>query len=75
MYATESSWPESWDDILMRTDSVLDVADIDRFTESLGHDVTEIRIQGGMHDLVLSAKPVRERVYAELFAWLHAKGL
>lgn len=75
MYATESSWPEQWDDILLRTDSVLDVADIDRLTECLGSDVTEIRIQDGMHDLVLSAKPVREQVYQELFAWLQAKGL
>jgi alpha-beta hydrolase superfamily lysophospholipase len=75
MYATESSWPEQWDDILLRTDSVLDVADIDRLTECLGTDVTEIRVQDGMHDLVLSSKPVRERVYQELFAWLKAKGL
>lgn len=75
MFSTESSWPTAWDDILLRTDSVLDVADIDRFAECLGHDVTEIRIEDGMHDLVLSAKPVREKVYQELFAWLRAKGL
>jgi alpha-beta hydrolase superfamily lysophospholipase len=75
MFSTESTWPTDWDDILLRTDSVLDVADIDRFAETLGHDVTEVRIKGGMHDLVLSAKPVREKVYQELFAWLRAKGL
>lgn len=75
MFSTESGWPTGWDDILLRTDSVLDVADIDRFAEGLGHDVTEVRIKGGMHDLVLSAKPVREKVYQELFAWLRAKGL
>lgn len=75
MFSTESSWPTGWDDILLRTDSVLDVADIDRFAEELGHDVTEVRIKGGVHDLVLSAKPVRENVYQELFAWLQAKGL
>ena len=75
MYSTESSWPTGWDDILLRTDSVLDVADIDRFSNGLGHDVTEVRIKGAMHDLVLSAKPVREKVYQELFMWLHAKGI
>ena len=75
MFSTESAWSTAWDDILLRTDSVLDVADMDRFAEGLGHDVTEIRIKDGLHDLVLSAKPVRETVYQELFAWLRAKGL
>jgi alpha-beta hydrolase superfamily lysophospholipase len=74
MFSTESSWAESWDDILLRTDSVLDVSDIDRYAEALGPDVTEVRIEGGMHDLVLSAKPVREKVYQELFAWLRSRG-
>ena len=75
MFSTESAWSTAWDDILLRTDSVLDVADMDRFAEGLGHDVTEIRIKDGLHDLVLSAKPVRETVYQELFAWFLAKGL
>ena len=32
--------------------------------------VTVKAIAGGLHDLVLSPKPVRETVYLELFAWL-----
>jgi alpha-beta hydrolase superfamily lysophospholipase len=34
--------------------------------------VTLVRIDGGMHDLVLSAPPVREKVFAELDQWLTA---
>jgi alpha-beta hydrolase superfamily lysophospholipase len=75
MFSSESSWAKSWDEIFLRTDAVLDVADIERFADALGPDVTKVRIQGGMHDLTLSAKPVREQVYRELFAWLRAKTL
>ena len=30
-------------------------------------------IENGMHDLVLSSAPVREKVYSELFKWLNFK--
>lgn len=72
MCSTESSSPEQWDDILLRTDSVLDVRDISRLADRLGDQVTRIRIAGGMHDLILSARPVREHVYRELFRWTGA---
>jgi alpha-beta hydrolase superfamily lysophospholipase len=72
MCSTESSSPKVWNDILLRTDSVLDVTAISRLSERLGNQLTRIRIQDGMHDLVLSTAPVRERVYRELFTWTDA---
>ncbi|MGE0542448.1 MAG: alpha/beta hydrolase [Dehalococcoidia bacterium] len=72
MCSTESSNPKVWDDVLLRTDSVLDVTDISRLADRLGDIVTRIRIDGGMHDLVLSAAPVREGVYRALFTWTDA---
>ena len=74
MFSTESSRPKKFDPILYRTDSVLDVADIDRFADGIGSDVTKIRIPSGVHDLVLSAKAVRENVYQELFDWIRSRG-
>ena len=74
MFSTESSWPKEWSDVLYRTDSVLDVADIDRFSDVIGSDVTKVRIKDGVHDLVLSQKPVRENVYRELFDWVRSRG-
>lgn len=74
MCAAASSAPSGWDDVLMRTDSVLDVERIARYATRLGPHVTCIRIEDGMHDLVLSAAPVRARVYAELERWLEAYG-
>jgi hypothetical protein len=73
MFSTKSSWSKEWNDILYRTDSVLDVADIDRFSDIIGSDVTKVRIPGSVHDLVLSAKPVRENVYRKLFDWLRSR--
>ena len=74
MFSTESSWPKEWSDTLYRTDSVLDVADIARYSDVIGSDVTKVRIPDGVHDLVLSAKPVRENVYREVFDWMRARG-
>ena len=74
MFSTESSWPKEWSEVFYRTDSVLDVADIDRYSDGIGRDVTKVRILDGVHDLALSARPVREKVYRELFDWTGARG-
>ena len=72
MSSTQSSTPKVWDDILLRTDSVLDVEDIRRYAHGLGDHVTLVRIPGGMHDLTLSAPSVRAQVYRELLLWTSA---
>lgn len=54
------------------SDIVLDVEHIARWSAQLGRDVTLIKIEGGVHDLVLSAKPARDEVFAELDRWLGA---
>ena len=36
-------------------------------------DVQTLAVQNGLHDLVLSAPPVRKQVYQDLFAWLKQK--
>ena len=74
MFSTESSWPKEWSEVFYRTDSVLDVADIDRYSDGIGRDVTKVRILDGVHDLALLARPVREKVYRELFDWTGARG-
>jgi alpha-beta hydrolase superfamily lysophospholipase len=70
MHSARSLWPKAWDDAIAGADIVLDVAHMRRYGPGLGRDVTLVAIEGGMHDLTLSAPPVRERVFAELFAWL-----
>ncbi|MEU6715166.1 alpha/beta hydrolase [Nonomuraea sp. NPDC046802] len=53
-------------------DVVLDPGHIARWSTSLGPHVTCVRITDGLHDLVLSAEPVRKQVFAELDRWMNA---
>ncbi|MBW8484252.1 alpha/beta hydrolase [Actinomadura parmotrematis] len=55
---------------LTALDAVLDVGHIARWTPRLGRHVTLVRIDGGLHDLVLSAEPVRAEVFGELARWI-----
>ncbi|MGH3713930.1 MAG: alpha/beta hydrolase [Micromonosporaceae bacterium] len=56
--------------LLRRTDGVLNVEQIARWSVALGPRVTICRIDGAVHDLVLSAGPVRKQVYEEMSTWL-----
>jgi len=61
-----------WDDSVLRTDAVLDVEHIAGRAHRLGSQVTLVRIENGVHDLALSAEPVRERYLEELLRWVEA---
>ncbi|GGS70918.1 alpha/beta hydrolase [Nonomuraea spiralis] len=53
-------------------DIVLDPEHIARWSTAIGPHVTCVRIQDGVHDLVLSAEPARKQVFAELDRWMNA---
>ncbi len=61
-----------WSEDARTADAVLDVEHIARYSSGLGTHVTIVRFDGGLHDLTLSAPPVREQVFAELDRWLTA---
>jgi alpha-beta hydrolase superfamily lysophospholipase len=61
-----------WSDEARSADAVLDVEHIARYSSGLGRHVTIVRFEGGLHDLTLSAAPVRQRVFEELDRWLSA---
>ena len=50
-------------------DVVLNWRHMARFARGLGPDVTVLAFPGGLHDLVLSRREVREEVFSQLFAW------
>jgi alpha-beta hydrolase superfamily lysophospholipase len=54
-------------------DTVLNPADMARYGPGLGKDVTLIQIDGGLHDLTLSAPAVRATLFDEVADWLAAK--
>ncbi|MDH6125783.1 alpha/beta hydrolase [Kitasatospora sp. GP82] len=72
MASTASTLTAKWDPALLRTDAVLRADDIAALAPRLGRHVTTVRIEGGMHDLVLSGEQARAQVFAELDRWLAA---
>lgn len=70
MHSEKSGYPKVWNEEVTSTDIILNVNDIHKNAENFKGNVTIIPVKGGIHDLVLSKKPVREKVYEELFSWL-----
>lgn len=64
---------DTWHDDAQATDIVLDVEHMKRWLPKLGSDVTDVPLPGAVHDVILSAKPVRERALAEIDMWLAKK--
>lgn len=70
MHSAKSLNASRWSPECHKADVVLNVKDISRIGRTLGLNVTEVTVPGGMHDLILSSLPVRNAVYDEIFSWL-----
>jgi alpha-beta hydrolase superfamily lysophospholipase len=70
--SARTSFARRWSEDLRVVDSVLDVEQIAVRAVRLGRCVTVVRVEEGLHDLVLSAPPVRERVFTEIARFLRA---
>lgn len=66
----KSSRGKQWNEQFMHTDTVLNVADIDRYACDLGNDVTIGTVRNGLHDLALSCPKVRDYYFRTIFRWL-----
>ena len=47
-----------------------DVAQIARWSPKIGRQVTVVPIEDGLHDVFLSAEPVRQRALAAVDSWI-----
>jgi alpha-beta hydrolase superfamily lysophospholipase len=61
-----------WSDQMRQFGSVLVVDDIARAAVRLVSTVTVARIEGALHDVILSAEAPRNAAYASLTRWLRA---
>ncbi|GAB2985441.1 alpha/beta hydrolase [Saccharothrix stipae] len=59
-----------WTPEAMTADTVLDVEHMRQWGPKIGKRVTIVPVEGGMHDLFLSAEPVRRRALAEVDEFL-----
>jgi alpha-beta hydrolase superfamily lysophospholipase len=72
MSSTRTITAKAWTPELKTGDAVLDATSIARWSVALGRNVTCVRIEGGMHDLVLSPPPARATTYEAMDTWLDA---
>lgn len=63
-----------WSDAMLRADVVLDVRALAVRAVSLGNSITVERIDGGLHEVFLSAVEVRRDAYHRLERWLRGYG-
>ncbi|WP_026927579.1 alpha/beta hydrolase [Granulicoccus phenolivorans] len=70
--STRTDFRRTWDASLAEADIVLDVDQIAERSVRLGDLVTLARVEGAMHDVVLSHPPVRKQAFALLAQWLGA---
>ncbi|QDZ16082.1 alpha/beta hydrolase [Humibacter ginsenosidimutans] len=70
MLSARSTISPVWSDAMLRTDTVLDVDEIAARATQLGSRVTVQRFDGALHDIVLSAPPVRAEAYEAMARWL-----
>lgn len=75
MHAHQTKNPRKWGNDAQSSDIILGVKDIEEYAKKIQGDVTIQSIHNGLHDLVLSQKPVRDQVYQQLFTWLNNKSL
>ena len=70
--SAQSSSPTVWDESITGHDIVLDVAQIRRWAPQLGAQVSLVSLAGAVHDVTLSAAPVRVAAFREVARWLAA---
>ncbi len=70
MYSAKSVNPGNYKPEMQHADSVLNVEDIERYSHVIGKQVERVFFKGGVHDLLLSEKPVREEVFQKMESFL-----
>ncbi len=70
MHSVKTIRVKKWSVELFYGDAILNVEDIKKGASQLKGRISVVEVPSGMHDLVLSVKPVREQVYHTLFQWL-----
>lgn len=64
---------KEWHDDALGADTVLVVKHMERWLPKLGRDTTDIPLAGAVHDVMLSAEPVRNQALDQIDRWLSAK--
>lgn len=74
LLSTKSLFSAVWDEQMKSCDVVLDVHGVAQRSLDLGECTTVVRLEGAMHDVFLSAKPVRDHAFEAIEQWLTGYG-
>jgi alpha-beta hydrolase superfamily lysophospholipase len=69
MRASKSIYEKNWSEKMFTGDAVLDVKDMAKAYKKMDAVKIELVFENAIHDLVLSKKATREKVYEDLFIW------
>lgn len=72
LLSQHSMTPVRWSDELTRTDTVLDVESVVLAATKLAESITIDRIDGALHDVLLSRREARNEAYLRLERWVRA---
>ena len=70
LLSARSALNPRWNDEMRRSDVVINVEDTAVRALGLGCSVTVVRVEGALHDVFLSAGPVRRVAYEDIARWL-----
>ncbi len=70
MHSRQSVYGNQWSEKFKKGDAVLNHHHIHKYAHHIKGDVTNIKIENGMHDLFLSKKTVRDEAYQKTFEWM-----
>ncbi|MGW8124004.1 alpha/beta hydrolase [Roseivirga echinicomitans] len=71
LHSSKTINDKKWSERFMKADTILNVKHIQHYANKIKGDITTCEIENGMHDLVLSIKSVREKVYEAMFDWMN----
>lgn len=73
MHSSESVRKGDPKEKYFHADAILDVETISLYGRLLGDSVTEVSFEGGLHDLALSKKAIRQQMYNTMLDWLRER--
>jgi len=71
MRSDNSVYNKKWSETMLTGDAILNVEHIEEQSRKIKNNCTIKTVKNGMHDLILSPKPVRDEAYRMLFEWLN----
>jgi alpha-beta hydrolase superfamily lysophospholipase len=71
LHSRKSVYPKEWSEVMFEGDAILNVKDIKEKAKRIKAPIKEVvAVDGAIHDVILSRKPVRNIVFQTVFEWL-----